>query len=312
MSSRLAARLIGAALVATLLVACSPATGAGGGGANANGPTTATEPVIDPTTGLVVGTPTSVPGSVGGSYLFSPGATSTSRMVVFVHGGSWTGGSIYDVPWWITAMAAQGWHVVSVGYRTSVAHPGAANDVGAAVRYLQTVTGIPSERTVLVGLSAGGHLAELVAFGENNAKPYGAPVGTLVTMSPAHRVEGLAQHNYALGDAVTQGLLRCNPGIVNFGGFPDCAANSVAQAEPRNLIDAADPPTFTALFEDDFVVPPSLGGYALDYDLRAAGASSTLSSFGGPFHDCDDSGSPEQSAMRTTVVGWISGAVSAS
>lgn len=291
-------------LAVTLLAlsGCAPGTPVPGGGPGTSVPV---DIVVDPTTGLVVGHPTPVPGSVGGVYLFLPAAQPTDRLVVCVHGGGWSQGSIDELPSWISALTNEGWNVASVDYRKSTANPAAADDVGASVRFLEASTMTTPERTVLVGHSAGGHLAEMVAFGADNGRTFGAPVGALVTIAPTHSVWALANYSYSLGDGVINGLLRCNPGVFNLGGFPPCEAGVLAAAEPCELIDAADPPSYTVALDDDIVVPPSLGAFDLDRDLRAAGARSTLEHRPGLSHELSDPNDPAQADLRNAILGWI-------
>jgi len=86
--------------------------------------------------------------------------------VVLVHGGGWEAGDkrTYIGPWFATFKAA-GIAWFSIDYRLAPKHPhpAAVEDIEAAVRWVQKY-GIASKRMVLMGESAGGHLAALVAL----------------------------------------------------------------------------------------------------------------------------------------------------
>ncbi len=101
--------------------------------------------------------------------LYRPRDESPSPLpcVVFLHGGGWWTGDKEDPP--IKDMARRGFAVASVEYRLSdTAHfPAALEDSKCAVRFLRANAaryGIDPERIGVMGGSAGGHLALMVAF----------------------------------------------------------------------------------------------------------------------------------------------------
>jgi len=88
-------------------------------------------------------------------------------LVIFVHGGGFSGGDKRDVGPKVVPLLGRGIAVASVNYRLSgQAHfPAAAQDVKAAVRYLRahaSVHGIDPDRFAIWGESAGANLAALV------------------------------------------------------------------------------------------------------------------------------------------------------
>ena len=93
------------------------------------------------------------------------------QLVVYVHGGSFTGGDkrsgsgIIDIP----AMTARGYAVAAVNYRLMPAHPFPAEviDAKCAVRFLRAHAkeyGLRVEKIGIWGGSAGGHLAAMVGL----------------------------------------------------------------------------------------------------------------------------------------------------
>lgn len=91
-------------------------------------------------------------------------------LVVHLHGGGWAAGSRRDHPERFRGLADRGLTVASVDYRT-VAHapyPAPRDDVAAVVDVLRTElpsAGVDPSGVVLMGASAGAHLAAMIAFG---------------------------------------------------------------------------------------------------------------------------------------------------
>jgi acetyl esterase len=89
-------------------------------------------------------------------------------VLLFVHGGGWTGGSIALKERTCRRIAVRsGWDVVSISYRLAPAHPYPAGleDVRAALAWLRAGgAGIRAERLALGGDSAGANLALAAAL----------------------------------------------------------------------------------------------------------------------------------------------------
>jgi acetyl esterase/lipase len=86
--------------------------------------------------------------------------------VVFVHGGGWAGGDPSQAGGNGMHFARNGIATVSISYRLAPAHPfpAALDDVRRGLRHVRAnadAFGIDPERIVLLGLSAGAHLAML-------------------------------------------------------------------------------------------------------------------------------------------------------
>jgi len=254
--------------------------------------------------GLVIGAVAPVPGSPGGAYLYYPSETPSSRLIVFVHGGQGSLGSIWELPWWTQGLTGEGWHVASVDYRRMTATPAAASDVADSIRHLSSTLGIDGQDIVLFGHSLGAHPASLVAYGANSGQAFGTEVGAYVALAPVHQLWGLANASYFHGEVVIRDILRCNPGVFNTSGYPDCRAEWFLDAEPLYLIDSGDPPTFVGVFDSDFVVPPSVGGLPMISDLTAAAATVSSLVVPGTHHDADGQDAA-QATMRSAILDWI-------
>lgn len=104
--------------------------------------------------------------------LYRPGGArrATSPLVVLLHGGGWTSGSLDTYDWFGSNIAREaGVVVASVDYRLAPGHrwPAAAEDSYAATVDLvdrARALGVDASRVALVGDSAGGDLAAVVAL----------------------------------------------------------------------------------------------------------------------------------------------------
>lgn len=92
--------------------------------------------------------------------------------LVGVHGGGWQQGSRDIYKHWGPFLAARGYVLLAVDYRTSApgrkSFPEAVHDVRAAVQFIKgeaAACKVDPARVALIGDSAGGHLASLVALG---------------------------------------------------------------------------------------------------------------------------------------------------
>lgn len=90
-------------------------------------------------------------------------------VVVAIHGGSWSSGSPDQLPAINRYLAGRGYAVAAIGYRLApgAPFPAAHEDVLAAVTWLARegpALDLDPRRVVLLGRSAGGHLALLAAY----------------------------------------------------------------------------------------------------------------------------------------------------
>jgi arylsulfatase A len=96
------------------------------------------------------------------------------RAVVCIHGGGWANGTRANHGSVAQALAARGFVTATISYRLSgeAPFPAAIHDCKAAVRFLRASAkeyGIDPEHIGAIGLSAGGHLAALLATSSGNA-----------------------------------------------------------------------------------------------------------------------------------------------
>jgi acetyl esterase/lipase len=111
------------------------------------------------------------PPPAAGSSATEPSPMSHRPLAVYIHGGAWRMGSPERVrakPQWF---AEAGWAFASVGYRVlpDASVEQQASDIAAALRVLRADAerlGFDADRILLLGHSAGAHLAALVATDE--------------------------------------------------------------------------------------------------------------------------------------------------
>lgn len=124
-------------------------------------------------------------------------------LVMFVHGGGWSGGSKFPIAAGMLPLLQQGIALASVQYRLvnsndaslyggneAVIFPAAVHDVKAALRFLRANAnsyGLDSQRFGIWGSSAGGHLSTLVALSAGNPQLEGT-VGPHLSQSSAVQV----------------------------------------------------------------------------------------------------------------------------
>jgi acetyl esterase/lipase len=104
-------------------------------------------------------------------------------VIVYVHSGGWIGGERSAVPDAALVQVARGYAVVSIDYQLATlsadgqpvaSFPGAVWDVKRAIRFVKANTGvwyIDPRRVVLMGASAGGHLASFVGATAGQFEP---------------------------------------------------------------------------------------------------------------------------------------------
>lgn len=161
------------------------------------------------------------------------------QIAVVVHGGFWA--AEYDrshVRPFCAALADQGYTTVAVEYHRVGQHaggwPGTFTDVAAAVDALPRLVGARRETTVLVGHSAGGHLALWTAL--RDRLPDGGP-GAPGNRTEVNGVVSLA----GVCDLVDGHRRNLDDGAVHrlLGGPPDGLSARYRLADPIRLVPSA-------------------------------------------------------------------------
>ena len=113
--------------------------------------------------------------------LYLPIGAGPHRLVIGIHGGGWQLGDAARYRFWGEWLAARGVALFAVTYRLATsgrkAFPECFHDIRAAVQFVRgnaRELGVDPERVALMGDSAGGHLASLVALAGDRPEFSGA------------------------------------------------------------------------------------------------------------------------------------------
>lgn len=211
-------------------------------------------------------------------------------LIVYVHGGGWRAGSKEDVP--IVDLYDKGYAIASVNYRlsTQALFPAQVHDIKAAIRFLRGNAGlyhINADKIVIIGSSAGGHLAALVGV-TNGVKELEGSVGE--DLEQSSDVQGIVSYYGAsdlqtiLSQSTPKGLEFRIPALkLLLGDTPDKKAELARLASPVTHLDKKDPPLLLIHGDADPQMPPQQS-QELAKTYEALGLPVTLIMMPGSLH----------------------------
>ena len=179
------------------------------------------------------------------------GAPAPRPLIVVVHGGAWVRGNRSDFPDWNRYLAARGYAIADVDYRLAPAHrfPAAIEDIHAAIDFLRGEAGelgLDPDRIVLLGRSAGGHLALTAAY-RAGERPIAGVIGFYAPTDLVWSWETSIDKTYIDGRAVIEALM---------GGVPEELPELYRDASPREWVTSEAPPTLLLHGMRDVLVAP--------------------------------------------------------
>ncbi len=185
-----------------------------------------------------------------------------SPLLVYIHGGAWRAGDKSDMP--LGKLVAQGFAVASVDYRlsTEARFPAPIHDLKAAIRFLRAEAStyhLDATRVVVVGSSAGGHLAALVGV-TNGVKELEGNVGAHLKESSAVQgiisLFGASNLQTILAQSTPKGLAMRVPALqLLLGAQPEQVPELAKLASPVAHVDANDPPLLLIHGDEDPQMP---------------------------------------------------------
>jgi acetyl esterase/lipase len=185
-------------------------------------------------------------------YLPAGRSTSTTNVMILIHGGGWNAGDKADFNAYIDSLKRRepAYAIFNINYRLANSpnlFPAQETDVKAAIEFIYNKRNEYhiSGKFVLIGASAGGHLALLHAY------KYTTPVKIKAVVDFFGPTELVSLYNNPPNPLIPLLLTSV------IGGSPATHASMYQQSSPVNFINAQSTPTIILHGGLDFVVPPS-------------------------------------------------------
>lgn len=193
-------------------------------------------------------------------------AKANTPLIVWVHGGAWMLNDKYaDMGYMkntIKGFLDNGYALASIDYRHSTTEPFPAQirDCNQALDFLYRNAAkykLNKNRIALIGFSAGGHLASLLALSNNNNVSAFYPAGTkrLFKIKCVLDFYGPSDFIAIFNNPDTSINNARNPVAILLGATPIERPDLAKRASPVTYIDKDDPPFFIVQGEKDESVP---------------------------------------------------------
>jgi acetyl esterase/lipase len=201
-------------------------------------------------------------------YLPAGRSTATTKVIILIHGGGWNQGDKADFNIYVDTLKKRlpGYAIFNINYRlatgTANFFPSQELDVKAAIDFIynkRTEYKI-SDKFVLLGASAGGHLSLLHAY------KYSSPVKIKAVVDFFGPTDLTALYTNPPNPLIPALLIQVT------GGTPTTHAAIYQQSNPLNFITAQSPPTIILHGGVDIVVPFSQS-VLLDTKLQQEGVT---------------------------------------
>jgi acetyl esterase/lipase len=191
-------------------------------------------------------------------------AKPNTPLVIWVHGGAWMLNDKYaDMGYMkqtVRSFLEHGYALASIDYRysTDARFPAQIQDCNQAIEYLYEHADkfkLDRDKIALIGFSAGGHLASLLALSQNNNVKAFYPS----KMKKRFRISAVADF-YGPSDLLAM-VSHADPGstedpiTILLGGHPLKRPDLAKIASPCTYVDKEDPPFFIVNGEKDESVP---------------------------------------------------------
>lgn len=230
------------------------------------------------------------------------GATGLLPALVFVHGGGWVDGDKSFFSAEIVQAATKGYVAVTINYRlTMPVFPGNIEDVKCAVRWLRAnaaTYNIDKNRIGIMGASAGGNLAMLAAYSDENqfkSAQFGTESSRVKAVVNWYGVSNMTEQYKTLSATKKAELAAA------FGGAPGPTTQAKYDAaSPVTYITADDPATQSCHGGADGFVKPAQTTTYLHPKLTSVGVANSFKIIDGYGHGFDGAGLTEARNLMFT------------
>jgi acetyl esterase/lipase len=172
-------------------------------------------------------------------YLPAGRSTATTKVIILIHGGGWTQGDKADFTTYVDTLKKRipGYAIFNINYRLATGSanffPTQENDVKAAIEFIYGKRNeyLISDKFVLLGASAGGHLSLLHAY------KYNTPVKIKAVVDFFGPTDLVDMYNNPPNPLIPILLLQVT------GGIPSTLPIMYQQSGPINYVTAQSPPT---------------------------------------------------------------------
>jgi len=200
-------------------------------------------------------------------YLPAGRSTAATKVMIMIHGGAWSSGDKTDFNDYVDTIKKRqpDYAVFNINYRlatgTTTTFPAQENDVKAAVEFIVSKSSEynVSQKIVLLGASAGGHLALLQGY------KYPTPVKAKAIVDFFGPTDMTSLYNTA--NPLVQSAIAA---VV--GATPTTNATLYQQSSPINFVTAQSSPTIIFQGGIDPLVPPTQS-ITLDAKLLSMGVT---------------------------------------
>jgi acetyl esterase/lipase len=204
-----------------------------------------------------------------------------TKVILFVHGGSWSGGdkNEFDTAIAVLRTKLPDYAMFNMNYRLAAngknRFPAQMEDIQSAIDFITTKAPaykINADKMVMIGASAGAHLALLQAYKNNSNGRIKAVVDlfgptNLISLYNDHPIPAASQ-----------------PVLVNFlGATPATNAGLYRDASPINFVTPQTVPTLIFHGDADYIVPISQS-IALNNELNDAKVKVEMITYAGESH----------------------------
>ena len=191
-------------------------------------------------------------------------ATGSTPLLVWVHGGAWMVNDKYADMGYMTntirTILEKGYALASIDYRhsTTAIFPAQIQDCYQALEFLNVNAAkykLDKNKIVLIGFSAGGHLASLLALSNNNNVAEFYPSKKKTTFKIKAVLDFYGPSDFLSMTALSDPNMKGDPISTLLGSTPLKRPDISKLASPCTYVDKDDPPFIIVHGEKDESVP---------------------------------------------------------